>query len=161
MCFLQRRLLRRKKGASIIEIVVSISISFLIISILIPIYLETYNSYKATIIQNRDYFYAKDAFAYIESELTQNTISASVNNNKICIKKSDGMEKEILTVVTNNNIRNIQVDYYKNNVFQASNIVLRNIKDFSIKVKNNILYVSITLIDEFLFERCLPLNYLK
>ena len=137
------------------------SVSFTIMAILIPIFLYINNSYQTTIIKNRDYFYTKETFAYIESALIQDAVAATVNNNTIYITKNNGINGEKITNVVEKRFSNIYVKYYTNDVLQSSNIVLRNIKDLNIKIKNKILYVSITLLDEFYIERCLPLNYLN
>lgn len=161
MYFLQRKLLIKKIGISILEIIVSIGISLLIISMLVPMYFSLNNSYKTSIIKDREYFYLKEAFAYIENEITQNTISAEFSSNKISLKKNDATEKQILASAESFNTKTIRVNYYKNNVLQASNIILRNIKDLNVVVKNNLLYVTIILPDDRYQERCLPLNSLK
>ena len=158
MRILQRKLLKIRKGITLVELIIAIGLNSIIIAMILPMFLRFNFLYNKLIINSRSYSYANEAMLFIENEIKQNTLNTFVNNNKITIEKLDGTKKEIYLTEKEKNLGNIVVTYYNSTYSSATNNILRNVSDFKFTVKVNLLYINIITIDGKNFERCLSLK---
>ena len=155
MQFLQGKLLRLSKGITLIELIVSIGITTTIISMIVPTFLKFNFIYNKLIISDRNYSYVIEAMLDIQNQITFNTLRSSVNDDRIIIYKLDGTVKQIYFVQSEGNIC-VSTDKINQNLHV--DIMLADINEFNVTVKENLLYVNIITRDGKSFERCL---YLK
>lgn len=155
---LQGKLLKNKNGLMLIEVILSMGLIMVVISMIIPLFLRLNNIYKATVDYDRNYFYAQEALLYIKNEMIQNTLNCNIDNNKIKINKLDGTRKEVYRAKGTNNLFDIIVTYYSNNYASATNNILKSVKDFQIIKKDKLIYLYIITSDGKKYERCWPLN---
>jgi hypothetical protein len=110
------------------------------------------------ILNDRNYLYAQEALLFIQNEMSQNSLSNSIENNKIKIAKVDGKQKEIYLSLRSPDSSDIVITHIQYGFASTTNNVLRNIKDFKFIKKGKVMYIYILTMDGKKFERCLPLN---
>ncbi len=158
MRFLQRKLLKTSKGIMLLDLIISMGMATIIISIVIPIFLRFNYLYNRTVVNDRNYFYAQEALLFIKGEISKSSLKCEAENNKIKISKLDGTKQYIYFVNTGAGLGDIVVNYYSNGSSSTVNNILRNVKEFKFMQKNNVIYIYIITSDGKKFERCLALN---
>jgi prepilin-type N-terminal cleavage/methylation domain-containing protein len=135
-----------KKGFTLVEIVIAISISAIILSFECSVFIKCFRDYNNSIVITRDEAYEDEALIIIKNFVCRNMVEVSTGNNEICIKTSDNQIENIYLDQTSGKV---MIDYYDEfgNQFKAANVVATNIKDMEVYKKENLLYVSITDIE--------------
>jgi Tfp pilus assembly protein PilE len=154
----QRKLLKVNAGITLIELIISVALSCIIISIIIPFFLRENYLFNKSIINDRSYLYVHEATLFIESQIEQNSLYTIIDNNKIGIKEFDGTRKEIYFTKVSKDSGNIVVTYYQNAYASTTNILIRNVEDFKVIQKQNLIYLCIITMDGKKFDRCLTLS---
>lgn len=145
-----------KKGVTLIELVVALSIT----SILLVIGLKTFSkdvfTYKKLIKVDREESYAVEALRFIEGEiydLHNNYIK--VQGNTLMIKKSNGDKNLIRAVNKDHGKVRLVITYDKVvNANKVTNTITEDIKAFQIEEDKNLIFISIDTMEGRKYERC-------
>ncbi|SUY47201.1 prepilin-type N-terminal cleavage/methylation domain-containing protein [Clostridium putrefaciens] len=146
----------KKKGFTILEFIISFAISMTIASILFILILMCIKDNQK---DNKDYvncIYLKQAVDIIERELDKGRYTVQIKNNSIIlkeIKKDNPIEKEITKTKENRVVSIIKI----NNSVQTSNNIIKNVKEFYVEQKGDLIFIKIVLMEGEIIERCLPI----
>lgn len=139
-----------KKGFTLLELIVSIGIASILVSILISMFLKYNYIYSINTKEYREYFYCSEALMFIEHEVN-NSKYVKISNNIIELNYADGITKKYIQLNTKGSIVIIHTE---NNTTKTVNNILNNIRDFSVIQKRNTIYVCITDNSGERYERC-------
>jgi type II secretory pathway pseudopilin PulG len=143
-----------KKGYTLLEVLISLCLSGLIITAMIPLYLRYNSNYIADKKRSENEFYAQEALMFIENSIKQckfvritgNLIELNYNENNI--KKYIGL----------NSVGDIVFTHVENEVSRTPNNILNNITAFNVLQKENTVYVAITVDSGERYERCIGIR---
>lgn len=146
-----------KKGLTLIELVVAISVVSIIILVEIKLFSQHVQVYKSFIRNNREEVYSREALRFIETEvydLSNKVIR--VYNDKIIFEKNGGDKNTIKVNYKYNGYYRVVISYYKVvSGKTTTNTIIEDIKTFNIQSKKNLIYISIYTINGEKYERCL------
>lgn len=145
-----------KKGFTLIELIISLAIIFMVILIEIQIFSQEVYTFKEFIKSNRNEVYSREALRFIEGEINDsNNKIIKVYNDKILFEKTNG-DKDTLKLYKQTNGNNkIVISYYKALTSKTTtNTVLDDIKDLNISFKVNLVYLSVYTLSGEKYERC-------
>lgn len=145
----------RKKGNTLLELIVSVGIISFLISAEVTIYLINYAKYTKSIKFNKNFFYAEEAIAFLEYETKNSTLYITTDSKKLSIYKTDGTV-DVITLDTAENSLNIS--YEKNGVSVANNKITSNIKCFEVKQIGAIIFLKLITMDGETYQRCLAIK---
>ena len=80
----------KKKGVTLIEIVIVIAIAFLMVAVVDSMLISYLKSYKVTLLQSKGINYLSEALAIIEKEVNQDSNKVITKENVIKISYSNG-----------------------------------------------------------------------
>jgi prepilin-type N-terminal cleavage/methylation domain-containing protein len=174
MRLLQRKLsVIRKKGISLIEIIVAIAITGIISVAAVSIFDNFYKNYKKEILESRQHFYIEEVFRYIEYEVYGNARGILVKNNELYITKYViPKENEVIgynsikSKFTNTYVNCIKLTgtqlevwfYYPSN---SHDNLLLEVEDFIAQEQNNLVIIKIRMKNGKWYEKCLSTKYLE
>ena len=146
-----------KKGFTLIELIISLAIVFMIILIEIQIFSKEVYTFKDFIKSNRNEVYSKEALRFIEGEINDfNNKTIKVYDDKILFEKYNGDKNTLKLYKMTNGNNKIVISYYKALTSKiTTNTVVDDIKDLNISYKTNLVYLSIYTLTGEKYERCL------
>jgi len=146
-----------KKGFTLIELIISLAIVFMIILIEIQIFSKEVYTFKDFIKSNRNEVYSKEALRFIEGEINDfNNKTIKVYDDKILFEKYNGDKNTLKLYKMTNGNNKIVISYYKALTSKiTTNTVVDDIKDLNISYKANLMYLSIYTLNGEKYERCL------
>ncbi len=142
-----------KKGFTLIELMLVVSIIGMITSIQIVIMGRYMKIHRQEINSSRESFYINEAFIIIQHEIDDGKYIKIKNNNVIVIRSY----KERFDYIKKDKDSDIIISYGSEYV-STSNNILKNIKDFKVEKDGQILYVSIETKKGNVYRRCFPLE---
>lgn len=160
----------RKKGYTLIEVIVVIAILMILGGITITLSYETIENYIINI--NKSYYEDKfdNALLNIDTIVNSNGI-VSIEQNKNFTGKFNGdiiSDNLVVTFKEENNNLTTKIIYLKNEklmvktlnyedeiLFVGDNVLLNNIKTFSVRKKENLIYYYIESKDSGIRGRCI------
>lgn len=154
-----------KKGFTLIELIIAISLASVILAISSRVILTSIKLYKNEVALNRDMLYLKEAAMYIEGQLQDDTKSVEVNGNKLIIHKLDVKRGEVIVIIKKEiflkDQEKLVVQDYEDNISKGSpNNIMTKAKSFICSVEGNLIYISIESKNGDKIERCIEVNVL-
>lgn len=148
----------KKKGVTLIEIVIVMSVAFLMVGVVGSILISHLKNYKNTVLQNKGFNYLSEALAIIEKEVNLDTNKVIAEGNVIKIECFDG------TIV--NNIKCINSNLYvlygtKYSIPSDSSpksMIIDEVEDFVAIRTGKTLYIKIIWCNGQSIERCLSIE---
>lgn len=146
-----QRKLRNSKGITIIEIIISIGIISLLIASITKLFSRCYIYYVKDVKGKNDYFGVSDVFMFIDNKINDiQKKSVEVSENKLFITNYDDEEYEIYFIGGD-----LEISYYKSGKYKATNVMLKNIKSFSILRAENVIFIKIITNQNKGYEKCI------
>ncbi len=148
----------KKKGFTLIEIVIAMGLVFLMVGIVDSMLNSYMKSYKNSVVQNNGFNYLNEAISIIEKEINQHSATVTTVDNVIKINYFDGD--------TINNIKyinsNLYILYGTTNRLpldkSTKSLIIDNVKEFVAIKKGKIIYIKVTWYNGQSIERCLAIE---
>lgn len=147
---------RKKKAFSILEFIISFAISMTIASFLFVIILMCVKDNEKENKSYINYIYLKQAVDIIDRELATGRFKVETKNNSIILKENkhdNSIEKEIIKNKEGKVVSIVKI----NNVIQTSNNVIKNVEEFYVEEKGDLIFIKIVLKEGEIIEKCLPM----
>lgn len=144
-----------KKGFTLIELIVAFALMSILTTMLLSLFYYINSPFNKKINYNRQYCCGMEALKYIEDKINNSCENKEVTNNSIGITSDDKVNKYTINKYGKKLIIRYDTIYKEGNRY---NIILNDIKDFQVKEKNNIIYISIVFKGDKIVERCMVLN---
>lgn len=148
----------KKKGVTLIEIVITMALLFLMLGMVDSMLISNLKGYKNSVVQNKGFNYLNEAIAIIEKEVNQDASAVKTEGNIIKINYSDGITLNHIKCI-NSNLYIIYGTKYsipKDNSYKS--IIIDDVKDFvAIKSGKN-LYIKMLWYNGQSIERCLAIE---
>lgn len=143
----------KKKGFTLMELVVVMSLAFLMLGVVGSIFTSYVKGYKNSLLQNNGFNYLNSAIVMIDSEVNQYASEVKTEGNIINIVCYKGNSPKHIKSINGNIIvsTNVGNDYY-------TNIVMRDVKDFIAIKTGRIIYIKIVWHNGQSIERCLAIK---
>lgn len=130
-----------KKGHLIIELVICMSIMFLIIGSVSSLFISEYKDFIKSVgdldIENS----IEDAYTYIEALIKSAYVEdIIVADNSLTIGKNNGK-----SYVIKEGKNSVDIIYCQGNEIKKSSELLENVSDFEIEKKGNLLFITFTI----------------
>jgi len=142
-----------KKGFTIIEIIIAISLIGLLVCTEIVVASRYMKTFKESMCESRDSFYANEAFAFIEG-IVNEAKYVDVNNNIIKLERKDGTGSDWIRTDKAGNI----IISYGSCYFGNINNIMKNTSLFEAKQAGRVMFISITTNKEKKYKRCISIN---
>ncbi|MCH3964164.1 MAG: prepilin-type N-terminal cleavage/methylation domain-containing protein [Clostridium sp.] len=142
-----------KRGFTIIEILMAMSIIFIFTSVQAEAILKYMKLNSIEIESSRDSFYVNEAFTIINSQI-DSAKYIKIEDNMIALKRYDNRGWDYIKKNKNSSI--VLVYGYTSN--QTSNNILKDVLEFSVVEKKNLCYISIKTKRGNVYRRCLGIN---
>ncbi|MBZ9608402.1 type II secretion system GspH family protein [Clostridium estertheticum] len=143
----------KKKGFTLIEIVVVMALAFLMIGVVGSLLISYVKSYKSSILQNRGFNYLNDAICIIEKGVNQNAREVETSGNIITINYYKGSSPKYIKllneklIVSSNKTSNL-----------GNNTIIDDVKEFVAIKSGKILYIKVVWYNGQSIERCLAIE---
>lgn len=148
----------KKKGSTLIELLLAISISLIVIPLVLNIFLYQIKTYNKTLQNNKNCFSVNEAFMYIQHQVKNNTKEVNVGSKELLLFKTNNTEKHQISIHNNN----LVITYYKKYgdiyYYNGSNNILTKIQDFNVEQYNNYINISIDYKNGKRYSRCISLK---
>lgn len=147
---------RKKKAFSILEFIISFAISMTIASFLFVIILMCVKDNEKENKSYINYIYLKQAVDIIDRELATGRFKVETKNNSIILKENkhdNSIEKEIIKNKEGKVVSIVKI----NNVIQTSNNIIKNVEEFYVEEKGDLIFIKIVLKEGEIIEKCLPM----
>ena len=143
----------KKKGFTLMELVVVMSLAFLMLGVVGSVFTSYVKSYKNSLLQNNGFNYLNSAIVMIDSEVNQYASEVKTEGNIINIVCYKGNSPKHIKSINGNIIvsTNAGNDYY-------TNIIMRDVKDFIAIKTGKIIYIKIVWHNGQSIERCLAIK---
>lgn len=141
-----------KKGHLIIELVICMSVIFLIVGAVSSLFISEYKDFKKSLCNLNIENSIEDAYTYIEALIKSAYVEdIVVEDNSLKIRKTDGK-----CYVIKEDKNSVDVSYCQGNDIIKVSQLLGNISDFKIEKKENLIFVMFRMADkERRDERCI------
>ncbi|MBU3195477.1 hypothetical protein [Clostridium algidicarnis] len=147
---------RKKKAFSILEFIISFAISMTIASFLFILILMCVKDNQKENKSYVNYIYLKQAVDIIDREISTGRFMVEVKNNSIILKENkinNPIEKEITKNKENRVVSIVKI----NNSIQTSNNIIKNVEEFYVEQKGDLMFIKIVLKEGEIIEKCLPI----
>ncbi|MBB6631263.1 hypothetical protein [Clostridium algidicarnis] len=147
---------RKKKAFSILEFIISFAISMTIASFLFILILMCVKDNQKENKSYVNYVYLKQAVDIIDREISTGRFMVEVKNNSIILKENkinNPIEKEITKNKENRVVSIVKI----NNSIQTSNNIIKNVEEFYVEQKGDLIFIKIVLKEGEIIEKCLPM----
>lgn len=143
----------KKRGFTLIELVVVMSLAFLMLGVVGNILTSYVKGYKNSLLQSNGFNYLNSAIVMIDSEVNQYASDVKTDGNIINIVCYKGNSPKNIKSVNGNIIvsTNVGNNYY-------TNIIMKEVKDFKAIKTGKILYIKIIWHNGQSIERCLAIK---
>lgn len=142
-----------KKGFTIIEVIVVLSLISITINIPIIVFLKYMRLHREEINYSRESFYVSEAFTIIENEI-KNAKYIDIKDNMIILKRYDNKGYDY---IRENKGTSIVISYGAINSSNVNNI-LKNIEYFNLEKYRKVFYVSIKMKRGEPYRRCFAIE---
>ncbi|WP_333860392.1 ComGF family competence protein [Clostridium sp.] len=142
-----------KKGFTIIEVIVVLSLISITINIPIIVFSKYMRLHREEINYSRESFYVSEAFTIIENEI-KNAKYIDIKDNMIILKRYDNKGYDY---IRENKGTSIVISYGAINSSNVNNI-LKNIEYFNLEKYRKVFYVSIKMKRGEPYRRCFAIE---
>lgn len=149
-----------KKGVTLIELIISLFIVSVIVTIEFGSFSNSIKNYKEVILNDREEVYSREALRFIESEIidVKNKI-IKIENNKLVLKKYNGDMNIIKVAKKSKDEFKIVIEYDKvTSNINTTDTIVEGIGGFKVKEDKNLIYIEINTIYGDEYKRCLGSN---
>lgn len=148
-----------KKGISLIETMISISIYTFILGIQISILMSVIGIHKEYVESSRKMLYCFDSLNFLEKEINSSLNKRIiVTKSKISIELKDGNYNNIDVYGIKDNMK-LRISYYKKKASGSTtittDIIMEDISKYEFIQKNNLVYIKIQMNNGEIFKRCI------
>jgi prepilin-type N-terminal cleavage/methylation domain len=152
----------KRKGFTLLEVIVSIAIFLIIGSCAVKVLTLSIVDFKGIAEDTKEEFYVDEAYRFIEQECKMDTKTVEVIGNKIKLERFsfDNPSRHPIDYIEKSG-SNLLIRYTAYGLNLGTNVILRNIQDFSISRDNNLLYIKIKKDSERCYELCIGFSNLK
>ena len=142
--------IKKTKGFTLLEVVISISISMILLLSIVKINIELVGNYikisEESIVENS----FDNALLNLDNIINGYLVSnINTEDNKIIIKYDIDIEEnfyKIKKIYLNNKKLMVETNNYDSDGFsKGNNVILNNVREFNVYVKDNLIYYKITL----------------
>ncbi len=151
--------MRKAKGYALLEVMLSIAISLIIAVILGDIIYLSIKDYKESMKIAKEYLYVSEALNFIDNEIHNETEDIEISGKSIYLKKklSSPSSPNKMNIISLDGSSRVVIQYLEYDFLKSTNTILRNVEDFNLTKKNNLIYIKITLKTGKMVERCLSI----
>lgn len=143
--------LHNSKGITIIEIIISIGIISLLIASVTKLFSRCYIYYVKDVKEKSDYFGVSDSFMFIDNKISDaKKKSVQVSENKLFITDYDDEKYEIYFTSGD-----LDMSYYESGKYKATNVMLKDIKSFTVQRTGNVIFIKIITNQNKGYEKCI------
>lgn len=148
-----------KKGFTILEQMVSLGIISIILSMCCQLILSSFKNY-ASEKDNIDRYSLMETVIYINTEVASYPNTVEVKNDSITYysRRSNVLESKEKKIYYNNNNKTIYMSERIDEGYNYKNMIAKNIEDFKVEKKDNIIYLFIKFIGGEELEECFVLK---
>lgn len=147
----------KKSGISLIEMLISSSLLIMIMSVLVVFFISINKIYFKDIKDKRSLSEIDEALYFIEYELERTPCEINIDGNSIILLFRDNKVKRIAMINKNLFILNSDNGQIPNDS-GYKNYILKDIKEFKVKLEKNLFNVRLETIDGRSGERWYPLK---
>jgi hypothetical protein len=162
--------IEKKKGVTLIELVVAISISILIITMLTYEINRTSEEYNHTILETSQHFYINEAFRFIEVNLKDLVKEVSVSNDVITLSKYTERNAGMKPVYSDIDFNSIKIESirlegeevkitYEPSLEKVA--LLKDVAIFTVQKFKDKLFISIQMKRGLVVKKCFDLSFVK
>ncbi|MFL0196880.1 competence type IV pilus minor pilin ComGF [Clostridium sp. WILCCON 0269] len=142
-----------KKGFTIIEILLVISLVFIIVTLQVTVISKYMKLHRKEINYSRECFYINEAFMIIENEI-KNAKCIDIENNMIILKRYDNKGYDY---IKKNRGSAVVVSYGAIDSPTVNN-VLKGVKEFQVEKHKKVFYVSINMEKGNFYTKCFAIE---
>jgi hypothetical protein len=148
-----------KKGISLIETMISISIYTFILAVQISILGSMLSIHKEYVESSRKMLYCFDSLNFIDKEIVSSLNKRIIiTKGKICIELLDGDFNYIDVYGIKDNLK-LRISYYKKNYSGSTtitrDIIMEDISNCEFIQKNDLVYIEIQMNNGEIYNRCI------
>lgn len=148
----------KQKGFTLMEIVVAMSVAFLMLGAVGSLLLSYVKSYKNSVVQGNGFNYLNDSIAIIEREVNNNSREVKTDENVIKIYYSDAITINYIEF-KNGKLYTLYGNKYKLPMKGSyNNTIIDGVKDFVAIKSGKILYIKVVWNNGQSIERCLAIE---
>jgi prepilin-type N-terminal cleavage/methylation domain-containing protein len=149
-----------KSGFTLIEMVFSLSIFSIIMSVFVHLFMSVTIDFNNVIKETRENYYLNETFRYIEVDLSEDAKDIEVLNNRIVVKKIDHRNPDSSPIhYIELEEDRLVIKYSKYGNIIATNNILKNVEQFSVSKSGKLIFLRIKLKRGKMVERCLGARY--
>ncbi|MCB2291976.1 type II secretion system GspH family protein [Clostridium algoriphilum] len=148
----------KKKGFTLIEIVIAMGLVFLMVGIVNSLLNSYVKSYKNSVVQNNGFNYLNEAISIIEKELNQHSASVKTENNVIKINYFDGEKINNIKCINSNLYILYGTKYAPPLDKGTKSVIIDDVKEFVAIKEGKIIYIKVAWYNGQSIERCLVIE---
>jgi len=148
----------RRKGFTLIEIVITMGLVFLLAGVVDSVLISYMKSYKSGVEQNKGFNYLNEAMAVIEKEVNQKAMEVKTEGNVIKIGCYDGTTLNYIKIINSKlyilygTKYNIPVDS------SPKSVIIDDVKEFEAIKTGKIICIKMIWYNGQSIERCLAVE---
>lgn len=148
----------KKRGVTLIEIVISMALVFLMVGVVDGMLISYLGSYKNKVLENKGFNYLNEALEIIEKEVNQDASSIKTEGNIIKISYSDGVTLNHIKCI-NSNLYILYGTKYSIPVNSSyKSVIADEVSNFEATKNGKILYIKVTWYNGQTIERCIAIE---
>ncbi|WP_163194763.1 type II secretion system protein [Clostridium thermarum] len=152
---------RSRPGNTLIELITALSIISILTTAVLSAFIFFSRDFNRSVIESREEFYIGEAFRYIESEVCS-------GNSQVDFYPSYIRLKRYLEVPTYEEIdyikregENLVIEHTKRGYGEATNVFLRKVSNFAVKVDEEVVIIEITTDKGGKYSKCINTQYIR
>ena len=142
-----------KKGFTLIEIVITMALVFLMVGVVDGMLISYLKGYKSSVVQSNGSNYLNEALVTIEKEVNSKASEVKTDGNIISIKYYEGNSPKYIKCINGK----ISI-FYNVGSWNNHNTIIDDVKDFVAIRSGKILYIKVTWNNGQSIERCLAIE---
>ncbi|MGH4138011.1 hypothetical protein [Clostridium sp.] len=147
-----------KKGVTLIEIVVAMSLVFLMLGVVDSMLISYLKNYKNNVIENKGFNYLNEAISIIEKEINEDSKDIKTEGNIIKISYSDGRTTNHIKRINSNLYLLYGTIYSVPSDSSYKSLIIDDVKDFVAIKHGKTLYIKVSWYNGQTIERCLAIE---
>jgi len=148
----------KKWGVTLIELVISMALIFLMIGAVESTLISYLGSYKNKVLENKGFNYLNEAIELIEKEVNLDASSIKAEGNIIKIYYSDGVTLNYIKCINSNLYILYGTKYCIPENSSYKSVIIDNVSNFVAMKNGKILYIKVTWYNGQTIERCLAIE---
>ncbi|MBU3189142.1 prepilin-type N-terminal cleavage/methylation domain-containing protein [Clostridium bowmanii] len=147
-----------KKGVTLIEIVVAMSLVLLMLGVVDSMLISYLKNYKNSVIENKGFNYLNEAISIIEKEVNEDSKDVKTEGNIIKISYSDGSTTNHIKRINSNLYLLYGTIYSVPSDSSYKSLIIDDVKDFVAIKYGKTLYIKVSWYNGQIIERCLAIE---